>query len=99
MLECWASEAYRTTTPAQFETTMKLKYSESEVEAEMYDIIRTTVVFDIGRLFNQDLGDMTDIFFKASGSGNNWKTVSTGYSKMLPKMIEKISNAFLALES
>ena len=99
VLECWASEAYRTTTPAQFETTMKLKYSESEVEAEMYDIIRTTVVFDIGRLFNQDLGDMTDIFFKASGSGNNWKTVSTGYSKMLPKMIEKISNAFLALES
>ena len=98
VLECWASEAYRTTTPAQFETTMKLKYSESEVEAEMYDIIRSTVVFDIGRLFNQELGDMTDIFFKASGSGNSWKSVSAGYSKLLPKMVEKISNAFLALE-
>lgn len=98
VLECWASEAYRTTTPAQFETTMKLKYSESEVEAEMYDTIRRTVVFDIGRLFNQELGDMTDIFFKASGSGNSWKSVSAGYSKLLPKMVEKISNAFLALE-
>ena len=98
VLECWASEAYRTTTPAQFETTMKLKYSESEVEAEMYDIIRSTVVFDIGRLFNQELGDMTDIFFKASGSGNSWKSVSAGYSKLLPKMVEKISNAFLALQ-
>ena len=98
VLECWASEAYRTTTPAQFETTMKLKYSESEVEAEMYDIIRSTVVFDIGRLFNPELGDMTDIFFKASGSGNSWKSVSAGYSKLLPKMVEKISNAFLALE-
>ena len=98
VLECWASEAYRTTTPAQFETTMKLKYSESEVEAEMYDIILSTVVFDIGRLFNQDLGDMTDIFFRASGQGNSWKSVSAGYSKMLPKMVEKISNAFLALQ-
>ena len=98
VLECWASEAYRTTTPAQFETTMKLKYSESEVEADMYDIIRSTVVFDIGRLFNQELGDMTDIFFKASGTGNSWKSVSAGYSKMLPKMVEKISNAFLALQ-
>ncbi len=98
VLECWAAEAYRTTTPAQFETTMKLKYSESEVEADMYDIIRTTVVFDIGRLFNQELGDMTDIFFRASGQGLAWKGVSAGYSKMLPKMLEKISDAFLALQ-
>ena len=98
VLECWASEAYRTTTPAQFETTMKLKYSESEVEADMYDIIRTTVVFDIGRLFNQELGDMTDIFFRASGQALAWKSVSAGYSKMLPKMLTKISDAFLALQ-
>ena len=98
VLECWASEAYRTTTPAQFETTMKLKYSESEVEAEMYDTIRTTVVFDIGRLFNQEIGDMTDIFFRASGQALSWKSVSAGYSKMLPKMLTKISDAFLALQ-
>ena len=98
VLECWAAEAYRTTTPAQFETTMKLKYSESEVEADMYDTIRTTVVFDIGRLFNQELGDMTDIFFRASGQGLSWKSVSAGYAKMLPKMLEKISDAFLSLQ-
>ena len=77
---------------------MKLKYSESEVEAEMYDTIRRTVVFDIGRLFNQELGDMTDIFFKACGNASSWKSVSTGYSKMLPKMLVKISDAFLALQ-
>jgi hypothetical protein len=96
VLECWASEAYRTTTPAQFETTMKLKYSESDVEAEMFDIIRSTVCFDMGRLFNPDLANITDIFFGAADNGNSWATISKGYSKTLPKMVQKISNAFLA---
>ena len=96
VLECWAAEAYRTTTPAQFETTMKLKYSESDVEAEMFDIIRSTVCFDMGRLFNPALANITDIFFAAADNGNSWATISKGYSKSLPKLMAKISNAFLA---
>ena len=96
VLECWAAEAYRTTTPAQFETTMKLKYSESDVEAEMFDIIRSTVCFDMGRLFNPDLANITDIFFAAADNGQSWATISKGYSKSLPKLMTKISNAFLA---
>ncbi len=98
MLECWAAEAYRTTTPAQFETTMKLKYSESDVEAEMFDIIRTTVCFDMGRMFNNDLAAITDIFFTAADNGQSWASISKGYSKSLPKLMTKISNAFLSLE-
>ena len=98
VLECWAAEAYRTTTPAQFETTMKLKYSESDVEAEMFDIIRSTVCFDMGRMFNNDLAAITDIFFGAADNGNSWASISKGYAKTLPKLMDKISNAFLALE-
>ena len=96
VLECWASEAYRTTTPAQFETTMKLKYSESEVEAEMFDIIRSTVCFDMGRLFNPNLANITDIFFGAADNGSSWAAISKGYTKTMPKLIQKISDAFLA---
>ena len=55
VLECWASEAYRTTTPAQFEMNMKLRYSDSSDEADMYNIIKNTVCFDLGRLFNNRL--------------------------------------------
>jgi ABC-type glycerol-3-phosphate transport system substrate-binding protein len=96
VLECWASEAYRTTTPAQFETTMKLKYSESEVEAEMFDIIRSTVCFDMGRLFNPNLANITDIFYGAVDNGSSWAAISKGYTKTMPKLIQKISDAFLA---
>ncbi len=99
VLECWASEAYRTTTPAQFETTMKLKYSESDVEAEMFDTIRSTVCFDMGRLFNPDLNNLTDIFFKAADNGNSWATISKGQKVVLGKLIDKISNAFLAQQA
>lgn len=95
VLECWASEAYRTTTPAQFETTMKLKYSESDVEAEMFDIIRSTVCFDMGRLFNPDIANITDIFFAAVDNGQSWAVVSKANEKALPKLIARISNAFL----
>ena len=98
VLECWAAEAYRTTTPAQFETTMKLKYSESDVESEMFDIIRTTVCFDMGRMFNNELSAITDIFFGAVDNGQSWATLSKAYTKTLPKLMDKISNAFLALQ-
>jgi hypothetical protein len=50
----------------------------------------------MGRLFNPDLANITDIFFGAADNGNSWATISKGYSKTLPKMVQKISNAFLA---
>ena len=53
-----ATEAYRLTTPALFETTMKLKYSETSVD----DIIRAGIIFDIARLFNTDPGTRAALF-------------------------------------
>lgn len=94
-LECWAEAAYQTTTPAQFETTMKLKYSETSNESEMYDIIRTTVCFDMGRLFNNSLAAITDIFFAAVDRNQSWTTVSAQYTNILPKYADKINKSFL----
>ena len=76
VLECWASEAYRLTTPAIFEMTMKLRYSETSVESEMYDIIREGVVFDFGRLFNSSLGAMSDQWDNAAIAGTPWASIT-----------------------
>lgn len=94
VLECWASEAYRTTTPAQFEVNMKLKYSESSVEAEMYDHLRSTVCFDLGRLFNNQLSDITDIFFKAAANNNSWATAVKARQKILEKQVSNLAAKF-----
>lgn len=56
VLECYASEAYRKTTPALFETTFKTRYSEDEKMAEMFDTIREGVRFDLGQMHGAAIG-------------------------------------------
>lgn len=97
VLECWASEAYRTTTPAVFETTFKLRYSETSVESEMYDIIRAGIVFDFGRLFNSSLGAMSDQWDNAAIAGSPWGSLSTRLKKQLDKQFKEITDSFAAL--
>ena len=99
VLECWASEAYRNTTPALFETTMKLKYSETSTESEMYDIIRAGIIFDIGRLFNSDLGAMSDNWDNSVVNHSSWGAASAAFKKVLPKQLKKITDAFLKLQN
>lgn len=56
VLECLASEAYRNVTPALFETAFKYQYSKNPLDAEIFEIIRDNVVFDISRPFFDSLG-------------------------------------------
>lgn len=56
VLECMASEAYRNVTPALFETAFKYQYSKNPHDAELFEVIRDNVVFDISRPFFDSLG-------------------------------------------
>ena len=56
VLECMASEGYRNVTPALFETAFKYQYSNSQLDADIFEIIRDNVVFDICRPFFDSLG-------------------------------------------
>jgi len=98
VLESWAAAAYRTTTPAQYELNMKAKYSEVSDDSRMYEIIKTTVCFDIGRLFNPSINDITDIFFAAVQSNSNWSTSVKVSQKTLPKKLQAIVDNFLKIE-
>lgn len=62
VLEALCSEGYRTITPALFESTMKYKYANDSTTAQVYDIIRSTVTFDLGRLFHMNLNQMITKF-------------------------------------
>ena len=97
VLECWASEAYRLTTPALFEATMKLRYSETSVESQMYDIIRAGIVFDFGRLFNSSLGAMSDQWDNCAVSGASWASIGKRLQKTLPKQLKEITDSFKAI--
>ena len=97
VLECLASEGYRRTTPAIFETSMKVKYSQDEDSAQMYDIIRDAVTFDLGRVFGITMGDMTQTLYRnAVSSGNTvWSSTSAAYKKMLGNYVKRVNEALL----
>lgn len=58
VLECMGSESFRRVTPAVFEMAMKLKYASDDTASEMYDILRSTVCFDLGRFYSAQIGDL-----------------------------------------
>ena len=46
-----ASENYRSVTPAVFEVAMKVRYTDDAQVAEMFDILKENVSFDVGQLY------------------------------------------------
>ena len=94
VIECWGSEGYRLTTPALFETNMKLKYSETSDESEMFDIVHSTINLDLGRVFSQDLQFMSEIPSKAAEAGAAWASRLAQYKKPLDNGVKKIVSAF-----
>ena len=94
LLECLASESYRTVSPALFEIALKVKYAGDDDASEMYDIIRASNVFDFGRIFNDNLSSATySLFRQALVDGNkNWISTYEKNAKNLAKQLEKVVN-------
>ena len=94
VIECWGYEGYKLTTPALFETNMKLKYSETSDESEMFDIVHSTINLDLGRVFSQDLQFMSEIPSKAAEAGAAWASRLAQYKKPLENGLKKIITSF-----
>ena len=96
VLEALASESYRIVTPALFETAMKVKYSEDERDAQMYDILKSTVVLYFDRVFNDSLGSKTYSMFRSSIMNNNtnWASTWEGNKDSLNSMLADVVAAF-----
>lgn len=71
MLEALASEGYRTVTPALFEVSMKVRYVDDPTAARMFDIVRASVSFDVGRIFTSSLNNYPFSIFRDSVTNND----------------------------
>lgn len=90
VLECWASEAYRRTTPAIFEVNMKLRYAKDNIDSQMFDILRATCRYDLGRIFSDDLSFMSEMPSKAACAGTPWSAGLKSKVKILNNSIAGI---------
>ena len=89
VLECWASEGFRKTTPVVFEMNMQLKYSPTQDETNMCEYIRAGIVFDMGRIFDTILskGEGTiNMDLEVAEAARNKTSWSAAYSKNYDRM-------------
>jgi hypothetical protein len=71
VLECWGSEAFRKTTPVVFELSLKLKSSPTQCEADMCEIIRASIEFDLARVMRGQLSGKVGGSFSMDGQMAN----------------------------
>lgn len=101
ILEAMASEGYRTVTPAIFETAFKYQYSNSQYDADLFDVIRSGVSFDLGRPFHDELGGDTSsptILWRQQlmNNVNQLSVLKATFSKMWAKTLDKINAKLMA---
>lgn len=94
VLECLGSEGYRKITPALFELTMKVRYTYDNDSARMYDIIRASTVYDLGRLFNSQLGGQLISKYRAavSSGSTNWASDAKAITKTMETKLKTLQD-------
>ena len=94
VLECMASESYRKISPALYEVALKLKYSQDDVSAKMFDIAKSSVVFDLGRILSNALSGPASTWQKAITGSVSWTTTIKAQEKPGNKQLEKMLQVF-----
>jgi len=97
VIECLASEAYRKTSPAIFENALRYRYTPNSEDksdpVRMFDIIRENVTFDLGRIFGNDLSNMSEIPSNAAANRTNWETLSKQQKAILEKVMSNLNKS------
>lgn len=99
VLECMASESFRKITPALFELSMKERYVLDSKSSRMFDIIRASVSFDLGRIFAASLEKVTystyrNAFYKDNEPNytSSYKSIARGLKLDLEALVQKFGS-------
>jgi hypothetical protein len=96
VLECLASESYRISSNALFETAFKCKYSNDSLDAEMFDIIKTNIYVDMNRVFSSSFtwSQSAVALFRncITGNSNDWISKIDSNKKYINEILANISN-------
>ena len=109
-IQCLGYYAYQETTPVIFEVTFKGKYSKDDYTLEMFDLIRGSLIYDPGKIYDSFIcgsaGQMWEYYppnivsFTICGEdekayGNQWKTEFTPSKRKTLEDLIKTANAKL----
>ena len=93
VMEAIASENHYTTSPAYFETALKIKYSRDDDSARMFDLIRENVVFGFGSIY-KGIGIDFEIKPQIYNNDPNWASYydskAPSYKAIIDEFYEKV---------
>jgi len=98
VMEALASEGYKTTTPAYFDSTLKNKYSRDEETLRVLDILRGGLEFQPVMIYYKSMGDILHLFRYACYPQNTYENMVSYYEKYSPtfqKAIDKFNEYYL----
>ena len=96
VLECFASESYRTVSPAYFETALKVKYSRDDETSQMFDLIKSSVTFSFATSFTMAIGDPQNTFKgKVAKLDDSWASFMASWE---PSSQEKLNTTLETLK-
>ncbi len=90
VLECWASEGYRLTTPEIFEVNMQLKFAEGQDETNMFEYVRAGVTMDMGRILASELSEMCTRVGLCMSSNAPWEAFYGTYKVSLQQKLADV---------
>lgn len=96
VIEAMASEGYREVTPAVFETALKLRYSNTDNDSRMFDILRQTVIMETGLIFSDQLGGLPSkgLFSRVDNRSADWMSYMQSQSKSIKNYLTILNAAF-----
>jgi hypothetical protein len=74
---------------------MKYRYTPDNAgkgdSARMFDIIRESIAFDLGRIFSDILSFMSEMPSKAAATSTSWATLKAQYDKTLKRSMSDLN--------
>ncbi len=94
VMELMAQKSYEKVTPAYFEISLKQKYSQSNQDAQMFDLTLAGRRFNFGFVYSNELGNPTHLWRQIIEAQSNTfasrlKSVNRTYSNSLKKLVGK----------
>ncbi len=100
VMENMGYEGFLHIMPAMFETAYKVKYNntESQLQSQVFDILRSNLTFDIGRIMGSVSADIFYLFPNCINNGKNnlasqFEKTEPSANKKLAEWMEELENA------
>ncbi len=95
VIEAMASEGYYTVTPVVFEVALKARYSDDSADAMMFDVLRESVVMEIGLVFSDVIGDLPSkaLFTLVNNKKSDWMSYMKQYEKKINNYLKDLNES------